>query len=125
MTVMKRKWVQIYFTTMTLFLLACIYYTYLVVATGSMHPDVIYAEMMDTTTQFGPWAFALDFIFLGLMGWWIKRKLARKKKVEESIWETSDGLIPGLLMDLEPVYLPPPPSPKELELLSVLQDENL
>ncbi len=122
---MKRRWVQLYFTFFALFLLSCIYYTYLVMQIGSMHPDDIYQEMMADTTQFGLWAFALDILFLFGVGWFIKRRLARKKKESQNIWGEPEGLIPGLLMDLQPIYVPPPPSPQEMELLTVLQDENL
>jgi hypothetical protein len=29
------------------------------------------------------------------------------------------------MMDLESVYLPPPPTPQDLELMGILQDKNL
>ncbi len=118
-----RKWHTRWATIMLLFVLSCIYYTYLVTQVGSIKPSLLYEAMQDDTASYGIWAFILDFVFLVAVILFIKNRKA-KKKIEENIWKTSQNFGPLLLEDT-PVYLPPPPTAEEVKLLGILEDENL
>tara|TARA_R110002020_G_scaffold1492_3_gene6716 strand:- start:13335 stop:13703 length:369 start_codon:yes stop_codon:yes gene_type:complete len=118
-----KKWHSIWATILFLVLLSCIYYTYLVSQVGSIHPALIYEAIQQDTEAFGAWAFILDFLFIVGVFLYVRHKRSKKKKIE-SIWQASEGFGP-LLLDTTPVYHPPPPTPEEVELLGILEDENL
>tara|TARA_R110000751_G_scaffold15258_2_gene49158 strand:+ start:759 stop:1070 length:312 start_codon:yes stop_codon:yes gene_type:complete len=103
--------------------MSCLYYTHLVIQVGSIHPDLIHEAMQEDTQDYGIWAFVLDFIFIGGVIYFIRKRKA-KKTIKDNIWKTSQNFGPLLLED-SPVYYPPPPSPEEVKLLNILENENL
>ena len=68
-------------------------------------------------------SIALAFIFLAGLVLFIRNR-RHKKKESPGIWKTSQNFGP-LLLDDTPVYYPPPPTPEEVKLLNILEDENL
>jgi hypothetical protein len=117
------KWHTRWATIMLLLVMSCIYYTYLVAQVGSIHPDLLYEAMQEDTISYGIWAFVIDFIFLAALIIFIRKRRA-KKMMKDNIWKTSENFGP-LLLDDTPVYYPPPPSPEEVKLLNILDNENL
>lgn len=117
-----KNWHTRWATIMLILVISCIYYTHLVIQVGSIHPDLLYAAMQEDTTSYGIWAFILDFIFLVTIIIFLRKRKA-KKKIEENIWKTTQNFGP-LLEDI-PVYYPPPPTPEEVKLLNILENENL
>jgi cbb3-type cytochrome oxidase subunit 3 len=117
------KWHTRWATVLLLFIISCVYYTYLVSQVGSIKPGLIYEAMQEDTASYGIWAFIIDFIFLVGVIMFIRYRRAKKEE-SDSIWKTSQNFGP-LLLDDTPVYYPPPPSPEEVKLLNILEDENL
>jgi hypothetical protein len=118
-----KNWHTRWATVMLLLVMSCIYYTYLVAEVGSIHPALLYEAMEEDTTNYGIWAFVIDIIFFGCLIVFIRRRKA-KKRMADNIWQTSQNFGPLLLDDI-PVYYPPPPSPEEVKLLGLLENENL
>ena len=118
-----KKWHTRWATIMLLLVMSCIYYTYLVAQVGSIRPDLLYEAMQEDTLSYGIWAFVIDFIFLVALIIFIRKRKA-KKMMKDNIWKTSQNFGPLLLDDI-PVYYPPPPSPEEVKLLNILENENL
>lgn len=117
------KWHTRWATILLLLVMSCIYYTYLVAQVGSIRPDLLYEAMQEDTLSYGIWAFVIDFIFLVALIIFIRKRKA-KKMMKDNIWKTSQNFGPLLLDDI-PVYYPPPPSPEEVKLLNILENENL
>lgn len=118
-----KNWHTRWATLLLVLMMSCLYYTHLVIQVGSIHPDLIYEAMQEDTKDFGILAFILDFIFIGGVIYFIRKRRA-KKTIEDNIWKTSQNFGPLLLEDT-PVYYPPPPSPEEVKLLNILENENL
>ena len=74
--------------------------------------------------------FCLRYYSICGLGLVDTKKIQKKKSDDKSydnIWDVTDDIKPlkGLMLDLEPIHLPPPPSPQQMEILAILQDKNL
>ena len=90
------KWHTRWATVMLLFVISCIYYTYLVAQVGSIKPALLYEAMQEDTATYGILAFLIDFIFLVGLVLFIRNR-RNKKKESPSIWKTSQNFGPLLL----------------------------
>jgi len=75
---------QIWAASLLMLFISCVYYTYLVVQVGTLDPTVIQEEMAKSLGSYGIWAFALDFLFLTALGFFIKRRHKKKSLLKTS-----------------------------------------
>jgi hypothetical protein len=75
---------QLWAASLMMLFMSCIYYTYLVVQVGTMDPSVIHEEMIKSLGSYGIWAFVLDFLFIIVLGIFIKRRLKKKSLLKIS-----------------------------------------
>jgi membrane protease YdiL (CAAX protease family) len=83
---MGLKWHNKWAASLLVLFLSATWITMLVVRAGGLNPIDLMSLMMSDLQGLGPFAFILDFIVLGLIILWWRKKKAKK---QEPKWESA------------------------------------